>query len=85
MTNRADERNNMAQTQIEKLLDATSGQHGFWLINHVEYIKDDLEFLLKWHRGNVQDAKTHLNDLDSDFVKGLYTKIDEGRGRKAEI
>jgi hypothetical protein len=73
----------MAQTEIEKLLDATSGQHGFWLINHVEYIKEDLTFLLKWHRG-LQCAIDHLNDLDSDFVKKLYAKIDEARGRKSE-
>ena len=75
----------MAQTKLEKLLDATSGQHGFWLINHVDYIKDDLEFLLKWHRGSVQNAKVHLNDLDSDFVKKVYAKIDEARGRKAVL
>lgn len=71
----------MAKTQLEKLLDATSGQHGFWLINHVEYIKEDLEFLLKWHHG-LRGAIVHLNDIDSDFVKKLYATIDEARGRK---
>lgn len=74
----------MAQTQTRKLLDATSGQHGFWFINHVEYIEDDLMFLLKWHRG-LRGAVVHLNDLDSDFVKGLYAKIDKSRGRKPEL
>lgn len=73
----------MTQTKIEKLLDATSGQHGFWLINNIEHIKDDLEFLLNWHRGNVNDAKEHLNDLDSDFTKKVYAKIEVARGRKA--
>lgn len=75
----------MALTKLEKLLDVTSGQHGFWLINNVDHIKDDLQFLLKWHRGSVQNAKEHLNDLDSDFVKKLYAKIDEARGRKAVL
>ena len=74
----------MAQTQIEKLLDATSGQHGFWLINHIEYIREDLAFLLKWHRG-LTGAIVHLNDIDSDFVKSLYAKIDLKRGRKPEL
>ncbi len=75
----------MPQTQIDKLLDATSGQHGFWLINHREYIEEDLESLLAWHRGGLRGAIVHLNDIDSDFVKNLYAKIDKARGRKAVL
>lgn len=69
----------MTMTRLEKLLDATRSQHGFWLINHVEYIKDDLEFLLRWHGGNVSNAAAHLDDTDSDFTKKVYAKIAEAR------
>ena len=66
------------KSDIERLLDATSSQHGFWLINNVQYIEEDLTFLLKWHRG-VRGAIAHLNDIESDFVKTIYAKIAKAR------
>lgn len=72
----------MVQTRIDKLLEGTIGQHGFWLINNIEYIRDDLQFLLQWHGGNVKNATAHLNDLSTDFVKKVYAKIDEARQHK---
>lgn len=66
------------QTQLDQLLERTSGSHGFWLINHVEYIKDDLDELLNQY-GGIHTAVKKLNDIHSDYVKSLYTKIEKAK------
>ena len=69
----------MAKNKLAKLLESSISQHGLWLINNLEYIREDLEFLLKWHGGNVKDATAHLDDIDSGFVIDLYAKIKKAR------
>lgn len=62
---------------MTQLLDRTSGQHGFWLINNFRFIADDLYELLEKH--SLRDAIDIVNDYQSDYMKSLYKKIEVGR------
>lgn len=63
---------------MTQLLDKTSSQHGFWLINHFAIISDDLYELLNQH--SLRDAIDIVNDYQSDYMKNLYKKIDDAHG-----
>lgn len=64
---------------VEALLEITTGQHGFWLVNHKEYIMDILESILKIY--GQRDAVKLLNNLDHQIVKEIYKTIDKARKR----
>lgn len=61
-------------TQLDRLLDLSISQHGYWLVNHRSIIMGDLMDLL--NKQGVQQAILTLDDIDGPFVKNLYKKIE---------
>lgn len=59
---------------MENLLTRTSGQHGFWLSNHIEIIEKELQEALNKYGLNM--TVELVNKIDSPFVTGLYKKIE---------
>lgn len=62
-------------TTIDKLLETTISQHGFWLINHKEKILEWLESSLNIY--GYDTSVELLNNLDSGLVKDIYARIRE--------
>ena len=63
---------------VDQLLQDTSSQHGFWLINHKEVILEWLESTLNLY--GYSASKVLLNNLDSQLVTNIYTRIREVKG-----
>ena len=63
--------------QLEKLLQSSIDQHGYWLINHREQIEKPLQDGLKY-RG-LPEMIEQLNDIQSPYVKALYQRIENYR------
>lgn len=60
-------------SELDKLLSISEGQHGFWLVNHLEAIEKDLTELLD-NFGLVITAGI-LNEIDNPITKNIYKKI----------
>lgn len=60
--------------QLEQLLISTSGQHGFWLSNHIEIIESDLNELLSKH--GLIKACSILNETGNPITSAIYKKIE---------
>ena len=65
-------------TNYQQLLNISTGQHGFWLVNHSEIIESDLKDLLR--RFGLTVAASILNEIDNPIVKNLYKKIRIAKG-----
>lgn len=59
--------------KVARLLDITSSQHGFWLINHAELIADELLDGINKHGMAAMVAE--LNDYRGVYTAALYRKI----------
>jgi hypothetical protein len=61
--------------ELKKLLDISISQHGYWLVNHIEIIKDDLTALLNHY--HLVITASIINEIDNPITKALYKKIKE--------
>lgn len=62
---------------MEKLLETTIGQHGYWLGNNLDIIREELQNKLRTN-GHKETARL-LDDYNSPFVRSLYKKIKANR------
>lgn len=63
--------------QLDELLESSTGQHGYWLVNHKEIIQEDLKSGIV--TVGLRKMTEKLDDYKSDYVNGLYKKIEESR------
>lgn len=66
-------------TPLDRLLEATSHGHGFWLINHQEQIEDILREALKIYGHDATVIK--LNDLNDPLNQRVYMTIYKHRAK----
>lgn len=64
-------------TELERLLDTTVSQHGYWLINHSSIIESDLLEALKKF-GYTMTVEL-LDAWQSPYVQALYKKIETAK------
>lgn len=64
----------------DQLLSSSTGQHGYWLVNHQGIIAGDLMELL--NKKGLQQSILIVRDLEDPFTKNIYTKIDASRNKK---
>lgn len=62
---------------LQTLLDDSISQHGYWLINNIDTIRNDLNNLLAVHGAIV--TSSILNEIDNPITVALYKKIDAAR------
>jgi len=61
-------------SELEKLLRSTTGQHGYWLINHQNIVEETLIAGLK--QFGLSEMVKKLDNWRSDYVNQLYKRIE---------
>jgi hypothetical protein len=64
-------------TNVSVLLEKSIDSHGFWLMNHRDLIKEEMTELAS--KNTMREAINILNNVNSEFVKSIYQKIESKR------
>lgn len=65
------------ELQLNDLLESSTGQHGYWLVNHREVIEEDLKSgIVTFGLGKMAEK---LDDYKSPYVRNLYKKIEASK------
>lgn len=68
------------ERQLQQVLEASTGQHGYWLVSHKEVIAEALQhYITKFGKDKVMQE---LHKPENNICASLYTLIDRARGER---